>query len=310
MFKYSYSFFLILFLVLFFFFSKNSLAQTELTVTIRVGVTNLTLSGRSSPQSQITIMENNAVIGTTTADDDGLFSKTLESMEVGLHSISIFATDKNNQTTSTVVYSISLLAGTETTLSNIILPSTVVLSDEEIIQGEALIISGYAVPSSIITIFFTKDSKTSTKTANANNNGYWQYSLTAINQEVGNYQLYVRTSTTDGYQSEKSKTMSFKIQTASTPTPTPTPAETTDAALTPTPTTTPQVTPIPTPSLPSFLRVFDLDNSGKIELREIFGMVKHWVLSWRNPESDDCDLNQDGVCNLIDFSVLMYYVER
>ena len=69
--------------------------------------------------------------------------------------------------------------------------------------------------------------------------------------------------------------------------------------------------------------VFDTDGDGKIEVTEVFTVVKTWVEEWRSalveeisPETlatkktKNCDLNHDKVCNLIDLSILLYYIGR
>jgi len=307
MFKYV-SIALIIFFFFFFLSPLFSYAQTELTVTIRVGVTNLNLSGRASPLAQITVLENNAVIGTTIADSNGNFSKTLQGMEAGIHNIGIYNTDINGETTSTVIYSLSLSLGTETTLSNIIMPSTVTLLGDGIAKGDTLKISGLGVPLSTITIFVNNTNNTLTKTTTSTIDGSWEYNFNTSELEVGDRSLYIKISTTDGYQSESSKTMSFKIQVA----PTSISTTTTSSVVTTTPslTTTPTIVPSFLAQLPSFLKFFDIDESGRIEVREIFDVARRWVDYWLAKSNNNCDLNNDDVCNLIDFSVLMYYVGR
>jgi hypothetical protein len=299
--------FLISLLSLFLFFPKICLAQTELTVTIRVGVTNLTLSGRISPNAQVTFIENGAVIGTTTANSSGLFSKTLEAMESGIHSIGIYATNSNSETTSTVNYSVSLTLGTETTLSNIILPPTIALSGEGIAKGDNLKISGSAVPSSTVTIFIngTSHSFSTSKTTTSASSGVWEYSYGTGDLSLGDYKVEAKTSTSDGYQSESSEIMNFKVQTV--PTSTPAPGTTTTTAV-----SAPTSTPGPSflPSLPVFINFFDIDGSGRIEIREIFNAAKLWVEQWRQRKTENCDLNRDKSCNLLDFSILLYYIGR
>jgi hypothetical protein len=106
----------------------------------------------------------------------------------------------------------------------------------------------------------------------------------------------------------------------STPTPTPTPAPLSVATTTPTsgPTNTstpaPAETPTPTPAsiLPRLVRFFDLDDSGQIEAAEVFEVVKDWIEDKRREpeEQSRCDLNGDRTCDLVDFSILLYYIER
>lgn len=67
------------------------------------------------------------------------------------------------------------------------------------------------------------------------------------------------------------------------------------------------------PILPETLIVYDTDNDGVISSTEIFEVVSKWVASLRGGEvlgaRKVCDINTDDICNLIDFSVLMYHVE-
>jgi len=132
-----------------------------------------------------------------------------------------------------------------------------------------------------------------------------------------------------------------------TPTPTSTPVPTPVATLTPTtapsplptslplaqktaftPTPTPSPSPTPTPVLPSPLSVFDIDGSGRIERGEFVLAIKRWAGQWREFLIKEaisskketatvatasllgCDLNHDQRCDLLDFSILLYYIGR
>ncbi len=74
--------------------------------------------------------------------------------------------------------------------------------------------------------------------------------------------------------------------------------------------------------LPLEFKLFDVDNSGKIERKEVYTSVKDWVSEWKKQQNPSlsqviepntdlaCDLNKDGVCTVKDFSLLMYHVDR
>lgn len=63
--------------------------------------------------------------------------------------------------------------------------------------------------------------------------------------------------------------------------------------------------------LPPTASFFDVDGSGRIELTELFEVVRRWIDAWRDKEGlEKADLNGDGECNLIDLSILLYYVGR
>ncbi len=85
-------------------------------------------------------------------------------------------------------------------------------------------------------------------------------------------------------------------------------------------------TPKRTVSLPQAIIPFDTNCDNIIEISELFESVRDWVDSWiiktsksiiRRETSkktrcgliQDCDLNRDNECNIVDFSILMYYVK-
>ena len=75
--------------------------------------------------------------------------------------------------------------------------------------------------------------------------------------------------------------------------------------------------------LPLALKVFDVNNEGRLDIQNIYTIAKIWFDGWEsainnsghNPERSNsgslvCDLNNDKFCNVQDFSVLMYWIER
>lgn len=70
---------------------------------------------------------------------------------------------------------------------------------------------------------------------------------------------------------------------------------------------------IVTPTLP-FLKLFDLDNNGIIDRYEFIESVKLWGTYWRDwrfgsTEDIFCDLNKDGICDIVDLSILLYHTK-
>ncbi len=267
---------------------------------MEVDDTTFVISGKTSPGSAVTILEDGAVIGTATADSSGKFSKEFSAQEPGVHSYSVYSTDVNGISTSTISYSVSLSSHTETKLFNVILPPTVQLSAQEIAADKDLAISGWAVPGATVTLLFSR----TTKTVTAGSDGYWEALLDPGLLGVGDYEIYARAATPDGYQSEASEVLNFEVVPSLT-VPSAAPEE-------------------EGPKLPGFMSVFDPDGDGRISKSEVFDAVKSWVGSWRDYlsvlvageqlqetplERRTCDLNNDGKCNLRDFSILLYYIE-
>jgi len=66
--------------------------------------------------------------------------------------------------------------------------------------------------------------------------------------------------------------------------------------------------------LPESIINLDPNKDGKIDLEELYITMGSWVGEWRKYLSGDtqetCDLNEDKVCDLVDFSILMSYVGK
>ncbi|HUV72450.1 MAG TPA: hypothetical protein VMW25_05595 [Clostridia bacterium] len=224
------------------FFTLAPVFAESLSVSVNVGTTTLTFSGLTSPWAQVTFLEDEAVVGTTQADGDGNFSKSLIYFESGIKTVSIYATDSQNRATSTVSYSVNLTLGQETTISNIVLPPTIELSSDSLTAGESLTIGGEAAPLATINLFF---SNSDTGQSTASSLGSWEYLYSTGSLTAGTYSLYAKAGTDAGYQSENSQTKTFTLIALPTATPTPGPTST----PTPGPTTTPTITPKPTLTL-------------------------------------------------------------
>lgn len=130
-----------------------------------------------------------------------------------------------------------------------------------------------------------------------------------------------------------------------TPTPTPLPTATptpvsaststsnnvTSVASTPTPTTSvatfPTLVAIPQSILPSPLQmlVSAVSDSGRISISNLPVILKVWVTDWKNFRIQElspsnttgrstkhlvCDLDNDGMCDITDLSILLYYVGK
>lgn len=73
--------------------------------------------------------------------------------------------------------------------------------------------------------------------------------------------------------------------------------------------------------LPAFLKIFDANDNGKVESDELYSALSMWVSKWREflvamtskvgyRDISGCDFNNDDVCNVRDFSILLFYIER
>ncbi|HXS15190.1 MAG TPA: hypothetical protein VN711_03615 [Candidatus Saccharimonadales bacterium] len=80
---------------------------------------------------------------------------------------------------------------------------------------------------------------------------------------------------------------------------------------------------LPKTILPVALQIFDLSNSGHLAQAALPAILKIWDNTWKssvnqaelqkkgvknNPMHLSCDVNNDGVCDIKDLSILLYYV--
>lgn len=269
----------------------------SLSVSLQVGVTEVVFSGFTSPNSQVLLKEDGSVIGTTTSDSSGNWSKTISVATPNtLHTYAIYSTDSSSRQSTTISYNLNVSGNTTTSVSNIVIPPTISLS------GNLLSGSGY--PSATIT---TTSSTGDTLTAVVNGSGNWSEDLSTL--PSGSHALSA-TMSVSSYLSLSSASVNY---TTPTPTPSSTPAassspSTTISSSTPTPSvaTSPLPSLNPTPSArPFFIRLYDQNQDGKLTKTELFDTIKSWLRKLLV-----CDLNQDGICNLIDLSILLYYFER
>lgn len=280
-------------LATFTFLLSTLLVHSEsLSVSLVVGTTEVIFSGYTSPLSQVVVKEDSSVIGTTTSDSSGNWTKTISVAVPSLHTYELYATDASSRTSKTISYNLNVAGNTTTSINHIVLPPT--------LTQTATSITGSGYPTATITL---TSSSGNTYTTTVPSNGNWQIDLSAL---LGGPYTLTATQSVGSYLSLESTTLSF---TGSTPTPSSTPSPSSSPASSPSPSlsTSPSPTTLPSPSAytPFFLPLYDNDQDGKLALSELFIIVTKWLA-----QSLPCDLNHDSQCNLIDLSILLYYFER
>lgn len=265
----------------------------SLTVSLMVGVTEVIFSGYASPNSQIVVKEDGSVVGTTTSDSGGNWTKTISVAVPSNHTYELYATDTSSLATATISYSLSVAGGTTTSIGNIVMPSTITLN------GSTL--SGKSYPSSSLTL---TSNLGDTLTLTVPTSGIWSLDLTTWLS--GGPHSISAVSSIGSYLSLNSSSVSYTAPTPSpSPTQTPTPAPTNPTSSSPslaTPTPSPTTTPTPKPYP---ITLYDQNNDGRLSLSELYGVISSWI-----KRHLPCDLNRDTRCDLIDLSILLYYFER
>ncbi len=291
--------------------------SSNFTVSVQVGTTNLVFEGNTSPNSFVSFVEGITTVATTSSDTDGFFTTTLTSYNVPERTIVISSTDTENRTTTGASYTVTLVPGTDTTLSNIILSPTFSVNKTSMYsQNDSIIVTGRAVPNAQVQFFIDSIYNSSISSSST---GTFTVQVYPTGMSAGAHTFYLK-GAVGYYESAATPSQSFTI------------AQSTESGgddgdddgedhtsaqdkpaiytkpVSPTLPTYPGVLqPPPYPQL--------TDDAGNIFLTDkltaenIADYVELWV-KYRNLGTLQCDLNNDNICDLVDFSILMYRVGR
>lgn len=151
----------------------DSLVQDIVNIEVSVGVndTIMTVQGQTSPGAIVTVLLDGSVVGTARADaSTGKFSKQFPAQKKGLHSLSIYARDRDGNTTDTITQTINLRPQAETTI-DFFLPPSIYMSHLQISRGETISFWGITAPNSNVVVSIDNNSTFTTK---AGSTGRWR----------------------------------------------------------------------------------------------------------------------------------------
>ena len=233
----------------------------------------VTLKGFSYPGALVTFLKNGATIGNTLADADGIFEKII-STDSGISTFGIWGKDQFGINSQTTNVTISLVSGTRTTVSNIVLSPTIALDKTVITQGQKITIFGSATPRSNVRIFNNYSPGQLLAPIKAKENGRWEYVLDTLALQPGEYSLRANAQLeVSGLISSFSSNILFNIEKK---------------------------------------KCFgsDLNNDGQVDTTDFSILMFYWNKSLDKMETKPvnacADTNGDGLIGLVDFSVMMY----
>lgn len=289
--------------------------SSSFSVTVQVGTTNLILEGYTSPNSFVSFVENNSTIATTTSDSTGFFTTTLTSYNLTERTITISSTDTSSRTTSGTTVSITLVPGTNTTLSNIVLSPTFSVNKTTMNStNDSIVITGRAVPNSQIQLFIDTIYNL---TVTVDVNGNFSATLLPTSLSEGIHSFYIK-SIVGLYESVSSISQSFTISQADESDDDDDDNNDENSSQTESPIKVP-ILPVYSPAnnqTPSISILIPVLTDGKnifLTERITHENISEYVELWsryKNSGTLQCDLNNDNVCDLVDFSILMYRVGR
>ena len=191
----------------------SRVAAESVTVTIGVGDTNLTVSGKTSPNAFVTIISDGNVIGTTTAAANGTFTRTFPAQTPGLHELNIFAHSTGGDNSDTVTLNINITEHATTTV-DVFLPTTINIEDTTLVHDQNLNLSGETYPFSTVKVFIDS---TEFVTTTSDAQGNWSISFGTSALGSGQHEFFVRITDGIGNQSYPTALRFFTREAAPVP---------------------------------------------------------------------------------------------
>jgi hypothetical protein len=230
--------------------------------------TIVVLQGKAYPLAKITILKDGEVAQITSADINANFKTEIKNISAGVWNFSFWAEDSKGRRSITISFSVTILEGKTTTISNIFIPPTIELEKTKVAKGETLKIFGQTAPESQISIHVESPEEI-IKTTKAKETGDWDYSLDTSPLEEGMHTTKAKAESPEGLKSAFSSVLSFYVGKY---------------------------------KVEEICPRADFNKDGRTNLID-FSILLYWWGKY-NP----CvDMNHDGIVNLPDFSILLYY---
>lgn len=239
----------------------------------RSGDARVIISGYAFPGSTVTALVDGKTVTTARAANDGTYSVTVDEIARGVYTFGVYATDAAQTRSSTFSTSFTVTGARTSALSNINLSPTVKATPDPVNPGQALTLSGYALPNSTVTIENEKDKVVASRqsfTATAGSNGSWSVNVPTSGFTNGTYKARAKSAQTDGISTNFSNYTLYGVGQQAT-------------------------RPINA----------DLNRDGKVNLTD-FSILLFWWNSNGGTSDPSADINSDGRVNLTDFSILLF----
>src|SRR3989338_764813 len=216
----------------------------------RSGDARVVISGYAFPGSTVTALVDGKSVTTARAANNGTYSVTIDAIARGVYTFGVYATDAANTRSSTVK-----------------------ATPDPVNPGQALTLSGYALPNSTVTIENEKDKVVASRqsfTATAGSNGSWSINVPTSGFTNGTYKARAKSAQTDGATTNFSNYTLYGVGQQATK-------------------------PINA----------DLNRDGKVNLTD-FSILLFWWNTNGGTSDPSADINSDGKVNLTDFSILLF----
>lgn len=235
------------------------------------GVASIILSGLAYPGRSVIVLKDGAVAATVQSDAGANFNVTLNNINAGIYSFSLYAEDTDGQRSPTLSFFQSVTAGVTTKVENLFLGPTIGVSAATIKQGETLNIFGYTAPASEVSVFVNSPQQFIEKITSSTSGRYFKaFNTTPL--ELGDHSTKSQTSKGD-LLSPYSTAVAFKVGDKTEP-------------------------------IEKDCRRSDLNCDGLVNLTDFSILLFYWRQA--SPANPRADINKSGLVDLTDFSIMLY----
>jgi len=240
--------------------------------------TTVTFSGRAFPDAKIFIVDKqamfeNVISQNVVADVNGSFEVNFVGISQGLHSFGLLIKDKDNRTTQTKFFIISVIENA-LVVKDILVPPTIGLLQRLVSRGQPAIVVGSASPTNIIIIEIDDIIK---KEANVEKDGSYKVAVDTGILEFGTHQVRVK-------QVDRSQASQQKRESDYSPT------------------NTFVVSHLTLPKT-------DLSGDGVVNIKDWSMFLSNWGLKDES-QKKIIDFNDDGKINISDFSIFIRTIRK
>lgn len=239
-------------------------------------LSTVTITGWAPPLSSVRVLQDGAIKTTVKAKQDGSFGAQVAQLERGVYTFVVSAVDSAQRSSSSVSTTLTLAAGTNNTINDVVIPPIVWPDPDSIAAGAGATIRGESVPGSAIGVRIVPQGKTpgaiSTFSASTSADGTWQLDIPRGQLGRGTFGISAHASLSSGQVSDYGTPALLGVGES--------------------------VAQQPAPA--GTIGRSDLNQDGKTNLIDFSILLTSWGSAGAG------DVNGDGTTNLADFSILLF----
>jgi hypothetical protein len=239
------------------------------------GLPGVVLTGWAYPSSDVTVLKDGDPQGLALANAQAEFGAFLEDLNQGVYTFGVWAEDPLGNKSPVYSTTFWIDDGTQTTVSDIIIPPTIALNAQEFSEGEAIVVSGYGVPGETVDVWLygaelsqVEEDDARIKTATVSSDGKWFVSYSVGTIGNGNFKVKAKTIIELVGESVFSHALELSV------------GGVIESSL---------------------CSGSDLNGDGRVNLVDFSILLFYW-----GTDHECADQNKDGTVDLIDFSIMLY----